>query len=116
PPIAAATLVAIDLVAAADDLRAALWQKTANFRQRLTALGFAVKAGEHPIIPIMIGEAGAAQEMAKRLLARGVYVVGFSYPVVPKGEARIRVQISAAHSDGDLDLALEAFAACRREI
>ena len=116
PPIAAASLAALELVVAADDLRAALQQKTACFRQRLVAMGFTVKPGEHPIVPIMIGDASAAQNMAKLMLAHGVYVVGFSYPVVPKGEARIRVQISAGHSEEDLDHALEAFAAGKAEI
>jgi glycine C-acetyltransferase len=81
----------------------------------MTARGFQIKDGTHPIVPIMLGEARLAQEMARHLLVRGIYVVGFSYPVVPKGRARIRVQISAAHEQEHLDRAIEAFAEVGRE-
>jgi glycine C-acetyltransferase len=80
------------------------------------ALGLTVKEGEHPIIPIMLGEARLAQDFAAAMLEKGVYVVGFSYPVVPLGQARIRVQVSAGHSHEDLDFALEAFAAVARDL
>ena len=87
----------------------------AYFRAGMTALGFTIQAGEHPIVPIMLGDATLAQDVAAAMLEKGVYVIGFSYPVVPQEQARIRVQVSAAHSRDDLDLALEAFAAVARE-
>jgi len=109
PAVAAASLKALDLVAASGDLRARLWQNTERFRAALTEMGYTVVEGSHPIIPIMLGEARLAGEMADRLLAEGVYVIGFSYPVVPKGKARIRVQMTAALAPDDLDLALGKF-------
>ena len=109
PAVAAASLKALELVSASANLREALKRNTQRFRAELTKIGFNIPQGDHPIIPIMLGEATLATEMADRLLAGGVYVVGFSYPVVPKGEARIRVQMSAALSDSDLTLALEKF-------
>ncbi|MCJ7749559.1 MAG: glycine C-acetyltransferase, partial [Armatimonadetes bacterium] len=96
PAVAAASLKALELVSASANLREALKRNTQRFRAELTKIGFNIPQGDHPIIPIMLGEAALATEMADRLLAEGVYVVGFSYPVVPKGEARIRVQMSAA--------------------
>jgi glycine C-acetyltransferase len=82
----------------------------------MTARGFAITPGEHPIVPIMLGDAKLAAEMAEKLLERGVYVIGFSYPVVPQGKARIRVQVSAAHTREDLEFAMEAFAAVKSEM
>ncbi|MBN1815901.1 MAG: glycine C-acetyltransferase [Sedimentisphaerales bacterium] len=107
PVIAAASLKVLDLLSACGDLRDRLWENTRYFRQRMTELGFSIVAGVHPIVPIMLGDAVLAQKMAELLLREGVYVIGFSYPVVPKGQARIRVQISAAHSRDDLDFAID---------
>jgi glycine C-acetyltransferase len=109
PGIVAASIAALDLLEESTQLRDRLWENTAYFRAQMTERGFAIKPGEHPIVPIMLGDAVLAQKMAAALLEKGVYVIGFFYPVVPKGEARIRVQISAAHSREDLDFALDAF-------
>jgi glycine C-acetyltransferase len=111
PAVAGASLKVLDLLESGDDLRARLRENTAWFRQRMTGLGFDILPGDHPIVPVMIGDAARATQMADRLLGRGVYVIGFSYPVVPVGKARIRTQISAAHSREDLELAAAAFAA-----
>jgi glycine C-acetyltransferase len=116
PAIAAASLVVLDLLATSDDLRARLADNTAWWRGRMTALGFDVLAGDHPIVPVMIGDAGIASAMADRLLERGIYVIGFSYPVVPLGKARIRTQVSAAHRRDELERAADAFAAVRDEL
>jgi glycine C-acetyltransferase len=102
-------LQALDLLSTSSALRDRLAENARYFRQRLAALGFDIHPGEHPIVPIMLGEAALAQQMANRLLELGVYVIGFSYPVVPKGQARIRVQLSAAHQRADLETALTAF-------
>ena len=110
PVIAAAALRAVELVAEGETLRAQLREHAAFFRTQLTALGFTLIPGTHPIIPVMLGDATLATSMADRLLAEGVYVVGFSYPVVPKGQARIRVQMSAAHTRAQLEKAVAAFA------
>lgn len=109
PPIVAASLKVLDLLAESSELRERLRENTRFFRERMTALGFNILPGEHPIVPIMIGDAALANRMADALLAKGVYVIGFSYPVVPQGKARIRVQISAAHSRQDLEFAIEKF-------
>lgn len=109
PVIAAVTIRAIDLVARSGDLIRKIRDNTLYFREKIGQAGFTVKPGEHPIVPIMLGDARLAHDMANELLREGVYVVGFSYPVVPKGQARIRVQISAAHEKDDLDLAVTAF-------
>jgi glycine C-acetyltransferase len=116
PPIVAASLVVLDLLDESDDLRARLRANTAWFREAMTGLGFDVLPGDHPIVPVMIGDAGRASEMADHLLERGVYVIGFSYPVVPMGKARIRTQVSAAHTRDDLERAVAAFAAVRDEL
>jgi glycine C-acetyltransferase len=116
PVIAAAALQAVKLVAQGDALRATLRENAAFFRAQLTALGFRLIPGDHPIIPVMLGEAVLATKMADRLLQEGVYVVGFSYPVVPKGQARIRVQMSAAHTKSQLERAVDAFAKVGREL
>lgn len=116
PPIAAASLAALHLIRAKDDLRDTLWANTAYFRDALEKAGFSIAESSHPIVPIMLGEASLANKMADRLLELGVYVVGFSYPVVPKGQARIRTQVSAAHTRDDLDFALERFVQAKKEL
>ena len=113
PPIAAASLVAIDLIESSDELRSRLADNTAWFRSAMVAAGFHVLAGEHPIVPVIVGDAALATRMADALLEKGIYVIGFSYPVVPRGAARIRVQVSAAHSREDLEAAVAAFAEVR---
>jgi glycine C-acetyltransferase len=109
PPIVAASLKAIDLAEQGDDLRAKLFDNAKRFRSGMAAAGFRLLEGEHPIIPVMLGEAKLAQEMAAKLYERGIYVTGFFFPVVPKGQARIRTQMSAAHSIADVDAAIAAF-------
>jgi glycine C-acetyltransferase len=116
PPIVGASLAVLELLERSSEPRDRLRTNTQFFREQITKLGFDVVPGEHPIVPIMLGDAALAGRMADALLARGVYVIGFSYPVVPKGQARIRVQISAAHSQADLRLAIEAFAGVKREM
>ena len=115
PSVVAASLVAIDLAQGGDDLRARLFENAAHWRSGLTGLGFDLLPGSHPIIPVMLGEADVAQRMAARLDELGVYVSGFFFPVVPKGQARIRTQMSAALTRKDLDFALEAFARAGRD-
>jgi glycine C-acetyltransferase len=109
PSITAATIEAIDLIAASSDLRDALRRNADHFRKGLAAAGFTLVPGEHPIIPVMIGDATAAGRFAAELQQRGIYVTAFSYPVVPHGKARIRTQMNAAHSLHDLDHAITAF-------
>ena len=116
PVIASASLKALKLVAQGEDLRATLLENAVFFRRQLARLGFTIVPGMHPIIPVMLGEATVATRMADRLLQEGIYVVGFSYPVVPKGHARIRIQVSAAHSRPQLELAVAAFAKVGREL
>jgi glycine C-acetyltransferase len=116
PAVAGASLKVLDVLESSDDLRARLRENTAWFRERMTGLGFDILPGDHPIVPVMIGDAARATRMADLLLAKGVYVIGFSYPVVPVGKARIRTQVSAAHSRDDLQLAAAAFAAVRAEL
>jgi glycine C-acetyltransferase len=116
PVIAATTLRVLDLVESSDDLRASLRRNTAHFRQRMSAAGFKIVPGEHPITPVMLGDAALAAEFADRLLERGVYVIGFSFPVVPMGKARIRTQMCAGHSTEQLDRAIEAFVAVGRDL
>jgi glycine C-acetyltransferase len=113
PMIAAATLKAIELLMTSTDLRDRLEANTDYFRGQIAAQGFEIKPGSHPIVPIMLGDARLAQDMAAYLLEKGIYVIGFSYPVVPLGQARIRVQLSALHSRQDLDFALEQFASAK---
>ena len=115
PSIAAGALQALALVAEGDSLRARLSENAAFFRARLTELGFRLIPGDHPIIPVLLGEASLATSMSDRLLEEDVYVVGFSYPVVPEGQARIRVQMSAAHTTKELERALAAFAKVGRQ-
>jgi glycine C-acetyltransferase len=116
PMIVGASLKALDLVTGTKDLRERLFSNTRFFREKMSAIGFDMQLGEHPIVPVMLGDATLATKMAGRLLEKGVYVVGFSFPVVPKGKARIRVQLSAAHTREDLDFAVEQFAAVREEL
>lgn len=109
PAITAASIAVLDLLSEASDLREALIENTNYFRSQMTSAGFDIKQGEHPIVPIMLGDAKLAQDVAAEMLAKGIYVIGFSFPVVPKDEARIRVQISAAHTREHLDKAIQAF-------
>ncbi len=116
PAVVGASLKVLDLLEGGDDLRARLRENTAWFRQEMTTLGFDILPGDHPIVPVMIGDAGRATRLADLLLEKGVYVIGFSYPVVPVGKARIRTQLSAAHTSADLQTAAAAFAAARDEL
>ena len=116
PAIAAASLKVFELVASGDALRRKLYDNAARFRSSMTRLGFSLAGADHPIIPVMLGEAALAQAMAEKMLERGIYVIGFSFPVVPKGQARIRTQMSAAHSPADIDRAVEAFAEVGKEL
>lgn len=116
PPIAAGSLKALELLSESTELRDRLEQNTRFFRESLARSGFNVLPGEHPIVPILLGDAALATRMADAMLAQGVYVIGFSYPVVPQGKARIRTQISAAHTREDLEFALRAFAEVKREL
>ena len=115
PSIVCASLKALDIIAGSGELIQRLEANTRHFRQGLTDLGFEIRTGTHAIVPIMLGEAALAQRMAARMLEKGVYVIGFFYPVVPQGTARIRTQVSAAHSREDLDIALEKFAEVKSE-
>ena len=116
PAVVGASLRALDLLESGDDLRARLRENTAWFREQMTGLGFDILPGDHPIVPVMIGDAARANRMADLLLDKGVYVIGFSYPVVPVGKARIRTQVSAAHSREDLRAAVTAFVEARDEL
>jgi glycine C-acetyltransferase len=116
PSIAAASVRALALLGQSSELRDKLWANTRFFRERLSKLGLDVLPGEHPIVPIMLGEARVASAMADALLEKGVYVIGFSYPVVPQGKARIRAQVSAAHSQEDLAAAVEKFGEVKKEL
>jgi glycine C-acetyltransferase len=116
PPIVAASLKVLELLSASTALRDTLETNTHFFREGLTRLGFNILSGTHPIVPIMLGDAALATKVADAMLKKGVYVIGFSYPVVPKGEARIRTQISAAHSREDLAFALEKFAEVKKDL
>lgn len=116
PSIASAGIRTIEMLESSDGLRKRLHENSRYFREKMTILGFKLIPGSHPIIPVMLGDARVAQEFAARMLAKGVYVIGFFYPVVPQGQARIRTQISAAHSTQDLDKALEAFESVGKEL
>jgi len=116
PTIAAASIKTLELLSESTELRDRLESNTRFFRKGISELGFDILPGEHPIVPIMIGDAALAASMADAMLEKGVYVIGFSYPVVPQGKARIRCQISAAHSEDDLTFALEQFSQVKREL
>jgi len=116
PAVVAGSLAAIDLVAGSDEQRAALHRNTDLFRRRMVGEGFEVLPGEHPIVPVMFGDAALAVRIADVMLDEGVYVIAFSYPVVPKGRARIRVQLSAAHSEADVETCVRAFVAARAKV
>lgn len=116
PCIVAASLKVLDLITSNNDLRMRLQENSRYFREKMSALGFNLVPGHHPIIPVMLGDAKLAQEFAAQMLNQGVYVIGFSYPVVPQGKARIRTQMSAAHTRADLDHAIEAFATVGKQL
>ncbi|MEO8745538.1 MAG: glycine C-acetyltransferase [Candidatus Dormiibacterota bacterium] len=116
PPIVAASLKVLDLIKSATELRERLRDNTKFFRAEMTAAGFDILPGEHPIVPVMVGDATLAGRMAQLMLEKGVYVIGFSYPVVPQGKARIRTQVSAAHSRADLERAVRAFVETREAL
>jgi glycine C-acetyltransferase len=116
PPIVAGSLASIELLSKSTALRDKLEANTARFRTGMAAAGFAIRPGEHAIVPIMLGEAKLAVDFARALLDEGIYVIGFSYPVVPKGQARIRVQLSAAHEPDDIDRAIAAFSKIGRKL
>ncbi len=116
PVITAASLTALDLISRSTALRDQLEANTTFFRAGLTAVGLTLRPGSHPIVPVILGEASLAQKFAARMLEKGVYVVGFFYPVVPQGSARIRTQVSAAHSRADLEFAIRAFAEVKQEL
>jgi len=113
PPVVGASLRALDLIESSHELRSQLQQNTARFRGRMTELGFDVLPGEHPIVPVMVGDEVQAAELSGRLVGEGVYAVSFSFPVVPRGTARIRTQMSAAHTPDDIDFAVGAFKRAR---
>ncbi|CCN48539.1 2-amino-3-ketobutyrate coenzyme A ligase [Vibrio nigripulchritudo MADA3029] len=116
PAIVSASIRVLDLLAESGDLRTRLWENAEHFRARMTEAGFTLAGADHAIIPIMLGDAKVAAEFAERALAKGIYVVGFSFPVVPKGQARIRTQMSAAHSKEQLDRAIDAFIEVGRDM
>lgn len=116
PSVVGASIAVLDMISETTELRDKLEDNTLYFREKMTAAGFDIKPGTHPIAPVMLYDAVLAQKMAARLLEEGIYVIGFFYPVVPKGEARIRVQISAAHSKAHLDKAIEAFTKVGKEL
>jgi glycine C-acetyltransferase len=116
PPIVAASLKVLELIRDAQELRERLRDNTAYFRRRMTEEGFDILPGDHPIVPVMVGDAALAGRMAAAMLEKGVYVVGFSYPVVPQGKARIRTQVSAAHTRDELERAVRAFAETRKQL
>ncbi len=116
PAVAGASLAVFDLLDQSSDLRGRVMDNARRFRDGMTRAGFTIKDGIHPIVPVMIGDAKLAAEMASRLLGEGIYVIGFSYPVVPKGQARIRVQLSAQHDPDQVDQAIQAFTRVGREL
>jgi glycine C-acetyltransferase len=116
PVIAAVSLDVLRMIEEGDELRRRLRENARHFRAEMTRLGFELLPGQHPIVPVMLHDAKLAQEFARRLMDEGVYAIGFFFPVVPKGAARIRTQMSAAHSREDLDLAVQAFARVGRAL
>uniref|UniRef100_H2ZSB7 2-amino-3-ketobutyrate coenzyme A ligase, mitochondrial n=1 Tax=Latimeria chalumnae TaxID=7897 RepID=H2ZSB7_LATCH len=109
PPVVACAAKALDLLTQSNAIAQSMAAKTKRFRSQMTTMGFTISGHDHPICPVMLGDARLASQIADDMLSKGIYVIGFSYPVVPKGKARIRVQISAAHSDQDIDRCVEAF-------
>src|SRR5262249_11891486 len=116
PVITRAALTALNLVSGSAELRQRLHDNARQLRTALESAGFKIKPGAHPILPVMLGDAALASKMADRLLDHGIYVIGFSYPVVPQGQARIRIQLSAAHTPEQLDRAAKAFSAVGKEL
>ena len=116
PPIVGASIAAIDMLNDSTEMRDKLQENTGYFRENLAKIGLEILPGEHPIVPVMFGDAVLASKMAESLLAKGIYVIPFSFPVVPKGKARIRTQVSAAHSIEDLQFAIEKFAEAKAEL
>lgn len=116
PPIVTAAIAAIDMLNASTELRDRLMDNTRYFREKLSSIGLEIVPGEHPIVPIMFGDAVLATKMAEAMLAKGVYVIAFSFPVVPKGKARIRTQVSAAHTREDLDFAVKCFSEAKADL
>ncbi len=116
PPIVTAAIAALEMLVASTEFRDKLEENTRYFREQIASVGLDVLPGEHPIVPVMFGESHPAVKMAEKLLEKGVYVIPFSFPVVPKGKARIRTQVSAAHSKDNLDFAVEKFAEAKAEI
>jgi glycine C-acetyltransferase len=116
PVIAAASITTLDLITRSTDLRDRLEENTRYFRAGLERAGLTIRPGTHPIVPVMLGDAALSQRFAARMLEKGIYVIGFFYPVVPQGTARIRTQVSAAHSREDLDRAIRAFAEVKKEL
>ena len=116
PAVVAGSIRALELISSSTELRDKLEENTKYFRQAMSKVGFNILPGEHPIVPIILGEAALAGKVAEAMLAKGVYVIGFSYPVVPQGKARIRTQISAAHSREDLDLAIRSFREVKEDL
>jgi glycine C-acetyltransferase len=116
PALVVAGMKALEVIDAASDLRGRLRANTKKLRAGLEGAGFTVKPGPTPILPVMLGDAALATKMADELLKRGIYVIGFSYPVVPQGQARIRIQVSAAHTDEQLDRAIAAFAEVGKQL
>ena len=116
PPIASAATKALELIAGGGELRQRLQDNARRLRAGLESAGFTIKPGEHPIVPVMLGDAALASKMAEKLLQRSIYVIGFSYPVVPQGQARIRIQLSAAHTSEQIDKAILAFTQVGREL
>jgi glycine C-acetyltransferase len=116
PPIVAASLKVFDMMSDGSELRRQLWRNAEHFRTRMQDAGFTLAGNDHAIIPVMLGDAKLASEMADKMLAKGIYVVGFSYPVVPKGQARIRTQMSAGHSLEHVDKAVDAFIEIGKEL
>jgi glycine C-acetyltransferase len=116
PALAGASLAVLDMLSETTELRDKLEHNTRYFREQMTGAGFDIKPGEHPIVPIMLYDAVLSQKMSQRLLELGIYVIGFYYPVVPKDQARVRVQISAVHKEEHLDQAIEAFTMVGKEL
>ncbi len=116
PAIVGASIAVLELLSSSSELRDRVMANAARFRERMSAAGFEIKPGSHPIVPIMLGDARLAADLAAKLLDLGIYVIGFSYPVVPKGQARIRVQLSAAHSTAQVDAAVVAFTQAGKEL